>query len=216
MAVILSSGLLIKSIRLLYIFGLSTGLSPYMINQKGELYINKQSILQVILPLLINMLILLFSYYMDCGNALCTTGLLKLVYDVRNYFWFIVNVIIIILEFFNRNKFVVILQQLQGHDNIGEKYSAIFKQISYKNLRALLVKAYLFIWFVILAIICVDVIVLKRIGWQYLCFISYFTTYLVLPFMLLKICVINYLLTERFSDINYYLESSRAFRLKVS
>lgn len=208
---IIATGPLIKSIRLIYIFGIFIGLSPYTINQKGQIYINSRSILQVVLPLIFNMLILWLTYCVDCGNALGTTGLLKIVLDIRDYFWNFMIVIVMILELFNKNKFVTIIQDLQRYDDLRKTS----RQVNYK---ILIIKGYLFIVFNIVVIICGDAAVLERNTWQayVVCYTSYFTPCFVMPYMLLKICFVNYLLMERFNDINDYLELSRESKRKVS
>lgn len=207
---ILTKGLLIKSLRPSNLLGIPLGLSLYMINKKGELFINKRSILQFILAVVYNILILYYTSCLDCGNSLKTTGLLKMVSEIRDYSWYFTTTFSMLAEYLYRDKIIAIIKDLQHYDDK--------KQVCYKDFKKFVFKGFLGVLLLVLVILWSDSLVLKRTNMEAyaICHISYLTVYFIKPVALLKFILINYLLQERFRGINKFLEDNKEVQRKVS
>lgn len=205
MSTILVRGKLIKHLRLLYLFGIPVGISPYKINQKGELYFNIQSIIQTILALLLQIISPLFLYKLleKTHEEKIKTQLLVMVMDVQHQFWYFINISLVIIEFWNRQKFFTILNDLQKYEQDS------FTPTNYKKLKIMIVKYHVVVILAVGSSISNDLFAAKNFWMHFLYSVLNFMLYFVKPFMLLKFLIMNYLVKTKFGDVNRFLERLR-------
>lgn len=173
MSKILTSGPLIKNLRLIYLLGLPLGLSPYIINQKGEFYFNKRATCQTFLILIYEILVTLYMIkYLDGKDILRQTGLLRMVISVQHGFWQFLTLFYVFFEYINRTKFLQILQDLQLYDDVKDRFNFNTK-MCYKSVRKFIFATHGFVFLALSTVMACDIVNFYRFTITIYNFIDY-------------------------------------------
>lgn len=209
----ITKGLLIQSLKPLYLMGLTLGVSPYVIKNSKELHQTLQAKIQTLI---------LFIYQLSMLYIIQTNEVLENLPDlvvtvsyVSTMCFRSFSVFFVILEYLNRHKFCEILSDLQHVDDVigDRRFSWIFcAKICYKKVKRL-------IWFLVLFLVSEVLFTMYTYYWYTLFvnyikrpflanFVLYYESVSIVIFIVVKIIVVNFVLRQRFKVVNKVLENN--------
>lgn len=191
--------------------GLTLGVSPYVIKNHDELYLNLQATLQTLIVFIIQLGLL---YVIQTNEFLENIqGLIITVSYVSTMCFRSFSVIFVIIEFFNKNEFCQIISDLQLVDDVIVKYQKLIPvKLNYNNIKKVTV---LYVLFLLLEL-CATVYTY----YDYILFVNYvkrsffanvmlyYECLQIVLFICVKILVVNFILKQRFEVVNKILENN--------
>lgn len=216
-------GKLLKTLRFLHFFCILAGLTPYTINDKGQVLVNIKSILQSGFGFVHGLILLYFIQIYDVVEVELETNQISVNMNVfSSYFWRFLSVIFILAEFVNRHKIVKVYQKLQKVEHKIILYNYTEKDITsiYYKLGTFTKYGVAYILLSAFSVVFLDKFytlydsMAKKSIW--ISFALYFVMLLIMPLTILKIVVVNFLVKQRLEWINLKVDKMTFGEKKVS
>lgn len=204
---------LLKNLRTFYLLCLPIGLSPYIISKNGEIHINLKSGLQTLVVFIYATVFISLRIYFVKVNVLIRESIQIVVEELQDIFWYIFVLLFIILEYLKRKDIKNILLQLQQFDDAIYLINKV-PQNYYKNLREFILKGFLCIFivgsythFINFYVYYSDYNDTKNLIFS---IFAYADMFFILPVVIFKILVFNYIIEQRVCRVNKVLKELRA------